>query len=175
MKSITCVLLMLLIGCTRPTNSESKTQSSLVSNQTSSCSKFITIDTLKQSILSLNYNEFDTSSIKKVFKEPCVFKVNTTYPNSSSFICSFKTNNSEVIISSKGFKLDYYLDYARITDNSIRLNYNIEIGMNREAFFHNIKQPIEQCDSIKITEIGSMSLFVFDKNKLKEIVLTTTI
>jgi len=173
MKSILYIFLLFLLGCKLSTNNESKSKISIQANQTN-CTKSIMIDTLKQSLISLNYDDFDTLAIKKIFKTPYIFQITKTFQGDNGFICRFKSEISEVIFSVRGYNREYYLDYANIRDNSIQFNYNITIGMKKEDFYLNLKQPLIQCDSIKITEIGSMSLFVFDKNKLKEILLTTT-
>jgi hypothetical protein len=172
LKSIIFILIVISIGCR--SNNNYRTKDSVYIGQPN-CKQSIIIDTFQQNLMTLTYIEFDTSEIKKIFNKPYRFNLTTTFPNSTSFICNFKSDSSEIFISTKGQKLDYFLDFARIRDNSIQLNYDIKIGMTKKKFFNSIKHQLIPCDSIEINEIGSMSLFIFKESVLKEILLTTTI
>jgi len=174
MKTLVYFMLLALIGCNNTNNQ--KAQGNLLSTQ-SHCKESIQIDSLQYNLLRIDFQVFDTLKIQSSFNEPSSFKIVKEYPDNGGFTCDFKTKNSEITFFSRGFNDAFFINHAKITDNSIKMDYDISIGMTKENFLSNIKQPIaiSKCDSIEITATGCTSLFVFDNNRLKVIELFSTI
>jgi len=172
MKALVYFMLLAFIGCNNSNNQ--KVQVNLLSNQFH-CKESIHIDSLQDNLLKIDFQVFDTLKIQSSFNEPSSFKIVKEYPDNGGFTCDFKTKNSEITFFSRGYNDAFFINHAKITDNSFKMNYGISLGMTKENFFSNINQPITKCDSIEITAIGCTSLFVFDNNKLKVIELFSTI
>jgi hypothetical protein len=174
MKSTITLLLLLLSGFISINfmNDKGKDSRLLVQNN---CITYIGNDTIIGKLIGLNYNKFDTIEIKKLFNNPVKVEIISKEENSATMTFKFKSLHSQLTIFTNGYLKDCYLDVGEITDNSIKLNYKIEIGMSKETFFKKFSIPISDCDSLRVDEIGSGCLFVFKNMKLSKIVFTTTI
>jgi hypothetical protein len=169
----------MLIGCrNNPTNliiqSKSVEEFSSITSHRK-CYTVIVNDTLRQNILKLNYNCFNKNAIEQLFNQPVSVSKKNMLESENAFYYVFKSGKTEIHFSGTSNMQEFFLDYAKFADNSIKLNYGIFIGMNKALFFNNLKLPTTDCDSISIVDDTSNNLYLFVNDTLQEITVTTGI
>jgi hypothetical protein len=145
---------------------------------TSNCDSTVINQEFSFDALAFQVFKADTDKIKSLFLDPVALKIekDTDKNNGEAphYLHNFTDGINKIALS---YNHGFYIEYADIKNDKVRLNKKISIGMNKDVLLRLVKVKSINCDTINVqdTEMTFESIYIFEGAKLREIRMGQTV
>jgi len=170
---------MNMVGCQNNTTQSTSYSTTSAKNtkvekaiSNSKCDSTVTNQEFGFDALAFKVFKADTNKIKSLFLNPVVLKTKKDTDKNDEGAPYYLHNFTDGINKiSLLYNHGFYIEYADIKNNRVRLNKKISVGMNEDVFLKLVRVKGINCDTITVQddEMTFESVYIFKDAKLKEI------